>query len=122
MDKQFLIDETYRLLLAQEGPSAHLYGSFARCQYRGPKGRKCAAGHWIPDGKYTPGIEGNSVLCTYVLETLPEALRSGELNRTLRALQRAHDDAAQVALIYGKSWPEALSAQFKARGLNVTES
>jgi hypothetical protein len=30
------------------------------CLYRGPEGRKCVAGHCIPDDKYAPELEGRA--------------------------------------------------------------
>lgn len=123
MERQFLIDETYRRLVAQGGASATPDVPSPPCLYRAPGGKKCAAGHWIEDAAYHNNLEGNTIDDEEVDAVLPAALRAGQpLNKVLLALQQAHDEAAEAALIYGKSWPEALSAEFEKRGLNVTES
>ena len=58
------------------------------CAYRGRKGRKCAAGHLIPDELYDEEMEGKiwSDVCIMspVLDRLPEHIVAG--------LQQIHDD------------------------------
>ncbi len=71
--------------------NAKAMGAYGLCLYRAANGRRCAVGCLIPDGKYSPSLEGQSL----ELET------SGELRAILedeghdvnlvRQLQMIHD-------------------------------
>lgn len=54
-DNQSVFDFAIAALVAQGRPSISFTG---QCMYRGPGGTKCAAGHCIPDSKYSPALEG----------------------------------------------------------------
>lgn len=54
MNNQEVFDQVVRHLRKQ-GCQSRENGM---CQYRGPEGRKCAAGILIPDSKYRPELEG----------------------------------------------------------------
>lgn len=58
MTKQQLFD-TVIIFLQQQGVRSNSHGE---CQYRDLFGHKCAIGCLIPDHKYSPDIEGSSVL------------------------------------------------------------
>ena len=121
MERQELINRTYQLLVAQGGPSAELAENGISCLYRGPDGRKCAAGHWIPDDKYTHHLEQRPANCDSVRDALPEALRDEDLLYTLRTMQSAHDAAAREVLSSKspRPWPVALRAEFECRHLKI---
>ncbi len=55
MNNQEIFDKTLDALRLQGVASAD--ENSMGCCYRGPKGRKCAAGHHITDDAYTPDIE-----------------------------------------------------------------
>jgi len=57
MTKQEMFDKAARGILDQGGPSATDNGT---CKYRCANGRKCAAGHIIPDALFTPEMEGTT--------------------------------------------------------------
>lgn len=62
------------------------------CLYRGPHGRKCAAGHLIKDKHYDPSIEGEGVGCSVTSGKLSNAtqrlLKSGVRKHQLKFVQR----------------------------------
>lgn len=60
------------------------------CCYCTADGRKCAVGRYIPDEKYTPGIEGFAVSKDEVLTRIKTTLILPL--RFWRDLQRWHDD------------------------------
>lgn len=60
------------------------------CLYRGPNGKKCAVGMFIPDEKYSPSMENKSALGLsndheYVDTTLPLSFHG------MDSLQSVHD-------------------------------
>lgn len=76
------------------------------CLYRGPEGRKCAAGFFIPDADYRESFDAmgsNSVESLSFFDTWPENKRLA-----LRAAQRAHDSAAHRARDEGLPFLELL--------------
>lgn len=58
MTKQEVFDAVARHLLTQRRRS---FDGKAGCAYRGPEGRKCAAGALLPDDQYDPRMEGHTV-------------------------------------------------------------
>lgn len=70
------------------------------CLYRGPKGRKCAVGIWIPDDEYNPNFEGDSLGDLIVdLQYQPPVIREAGVHREqaitlLCRMQTAHDDTS----------------------------
>lgn len=42
-----------------------------QCAYRGDEGRKCAAGHLLPDEKYSPDMESQTCSSALVSSALP---------------------------------------------------
>lgn len=91
MTDQEIFDKSVSGVLAQGGPSVSNSGYY--CMYRGPNGRKCAAGHLIDDEHYSPEFEG-----AYADEiAFPPLLTGGVAKDQLeliRELQKAHDRAA----------------------------
>lgn len=79
---QEILDIVVPAMIAQGAPSYDVAAGV--CRYRGPEGRKCAAGVLIPDEDYRPEMEGRN--SDYL--SIPEA-NSG----FLRQLQVNHDDA-----------------------------
>ena len=92
IEAQELYDFVVAAVVKQGRPSV---GDNDRCLYRGPGGLKCAAGHVIPDGVYSPVEMENqdiSGLCSQRL--LPKSLiRHAAL---LSSLQGCHDGPASV--------------------------
>ena len=92
VEAQELYDFVVAAIVKQGRPSV---GDNDRCLYRGPDGLKCAAGHVIPDGVYSPVEMENqdiSGLCSQRL--LPKSLiRHAAL---LNSLQRCHDAPASI--------------------------
>jgi hypothetical protein len=103
MTHQELFNQVY-LGLASQGfkKSGKISDGDIYCLYRGPSGRKCAAGWVIPDDEYDPrmdteGLNGNSIgiktllgkdycpLSIKLIEIEPEIMAS------LCALQELHD-------------------------------
>lgn len=94
MTNQETFDIVYRGLRGQkfvQSLDPKLPG-LSQCAYRGPKGRKCGAGHLIPDNKYVPEMEGESVWGEHV-EPVMVAL-GVELDFT-QTLQDAHDSGCE---------------------------
>jgi hypothetical protein len=89
----------FRAIIKQRGPSINSEGT---CVYRGPHGRRCAAGHFIPDNLYTPSMENRNVNNESVQAALPKLFAEDSFN-FIASLQRAHDEAA---------------FEFRARGKN----
>lgn len=63
--------------------------AYARCVYRTADGNKCAVGCLIPDEKYDPSFEGQSV---YEPKVLAATGLAREFLPLLSSLQTAHDD------------------------------
>lgn len=59
MNNQELYNQVIRNIINQGGPSIDDEGEF--CVYRNENGRMCAAGPFIPNEKYTPKMEGESI-------------------------------------------------------------
>lgn len=117
MNKQELIDETYRRLVAQGGPST--YGGGKQCAYRGADGRKCAVGLWIKDKDYTPKMEGMRPGRPLIADAVSYL---GVSTTLLHELQLAHD-GAYIDVSNGVApWSEALRAQMLRHGFKVSEN
>jgi hypothetical protein len=105
MTPQEFFDKTVAAIRAQGRPSGHLVdigSSRFTCEYRGPDGLKCAAGHHITDAEYEVQMEGRSVEGLFSMHLLPE---SHDLNQHLSLaehLQNAHDySAGEAVAAYG---------------------
>ncbi len=59
------------------------------CLYRGPNGRKCPAGHCIPDANYDTSLEGRDAMFVCFMGRLD--LPPGVSDRELYKAQVAHD-------------------------------
>lgn len=99
MNAQEFFDTTVTVLRAQGGPSINEKGV---CLYRGPNGRKCAAGIHITDEEYDPTMDP-----LMLHKLLIQKDKDGQLwlpsGHALRlhsglagALQSAHDRAARA--------------------------
>jgi len=56
---QELFNQVVSNIINQGGPS--IYYESGACVYRNENGRMCAAGPFIPNEKYIPGMEGESI-------------------------------------------------------------
>lgn len=79
------------------------------CKYRGPEGKRCAVGLFIPDDRYRESMDSNyenyatSVLERYNLEDAMPISAMG-----MQQLQQVHDNSAsQNTLTDMASWVEA---------------
>lgn len=92
-NKQEAFDRSTSGIIAQGGPAL---GHGTSCAYLAPNGRKCAAGQLIPPDKYDAlAMEGKAVSAPEVRAVFGMASDDSDLN-FLRALQRAHDNAAAI--------------------------
>ena len=87
LTKQETFDRTVRFIFKQ-GKSVDKSGN---CRYRGPDGKKCAAGLWISDGLYTPELEGDTIAKPACYDALRQSGFPAREMSVLYALQRAHD-------------------------------
>jgi len=90
---QELFDTVLTAIREQGRPSMDING---RCQYRGPNGLKCAAGQLIPDEKYKPVMDsdtlngfGRDFIKRYQLDDLEPHVD------LIWYMQAAHDEAAK---------------------------
>jgi len=62
------------------------------CMYRGPGGKKCAAGLLIPDDKFEPAWNNKKLWGGMIIDTIqmPEGMTSEDII----AVQQIHDDLA----------------------------
>lgn len=89
------------------------------CRYRGPNGRKCAAGQLIPDELYKPEMERKSVWS--LRRDLPEILCWDPAHDDLvSSLQFAHDGAARITRNQNEG-DEAFVKLFRERAKRVAE-
>jgi hypothetical protein len=95
MTRQEMFDAAYRGLASQNWQQSRDEGEFTMCLYRGPEGRKCAAGWLIPDNLYDPKMEGHRADSERIREaigtTSPEDTTSPEYTEFLLCLQDIHD-------------------------------
>jgi len=61
-----------------------------QCLYRGPDGKKCAAGLLIPDELYNPKMEGAVASTTLTPDLLPEHMTMYDIDR----IQAIHDNSS----------------------------
>jgi len=76
------------------------------CRYRSHDGLKCAIGHLITDGNYTPDLEISRATCPTVQDALPEQYRYTKTDWSTydftEAAQRAHDCAGMGAQMWDR--------------------
>lgn len=92
MTDQEIFDKVATHLLAQNAKSMNESG----CAYRGYCGRKCAIGCLIPDDKYHPDIENQTLEADCVRAALEDgiSLKSMRTLGLMVCLQSVHDNAA----------------------------
>lgn len=89
---QRLFDFIVEAIRNQGGQSLLLNGPSA-CRYRGKGGRKCAAGHLIPDDKYNEKIEcANVAIGTHPYSLFLSMGYPDTKIRFIRAMQLVHDN------------------------------
>jgi len=124
---QSVFDHVVSSIIVQGKPSIGTITRFGKievtCKYRGENGAKCAAGHLIPDAKYTPEIEGLASYTPQVQELIgvPD---SGPIAALINQLQGAHDRAASEdgtmeAESFAKVTPEQFVESFKTKAQKV---
>jgi hypothetical protein len=96
MTNQELFDKVYLGIIQQGGPSIDF--DTEKCLYRGPNGRKCAAGQVLLDQYYNKDMEG--VIIGYG-DFIDNGLISSGLSPNninfLKLLQSVHDNSASNA-------------------------
>lgn len=88
--KQETFNTAY-LGLKSQGFEKSYSGEIDECAYRGPEGRKCAAGWCISDEDYSEDIEGCSVRSNDIQELPSVKIHDKDL---LADLQHAHDSSS----------------------------
>ena len=92
-----LLDKEVQDVLTEGGPSARNdpYDNVAdACLYRGPNGRKCAAGWLIDDAHYDESLEGMTADRSDVVDALVASGVARQDIGFVRDLQRVHDGSA----------------------------
>lgn len=122
--KQALFDRAVRGVLKQGKPSMNTYGS---CQYRGPDGLKCAAGHLLSDETVKKVGEGKKFAEESGYPSYDKLCPSekmgmlGDKALLVRELQIAHDSASILpgdSLFIG-SFKQKVIAIAAKHGLNA---
>lgn len=106
LTKQEVFDRSAAHLLKQ-GEKA--LDSNGHCRYRGPRGLKCAVGCLIPEGNYTPEIEGLPADDPLVVEAVGGI--GGDCIGLVLQLQDIHDHHL------AGDWPTLLCGVAACRGL-----
>ena len=95
MDKRAVFNRVKNHLLTQNKRSVRASRTNnGRCVYRGDDGCMCAIGCLIDDKHYSPKLEGETTVCTPVMNALRNsgvAIDSDEMINMLGALQLLHD-------------------------------
>ena len=65
MTDQELFNQAVRVIINQGGPSINRERK--QCMYRNSNGRKCVAGHFIPDEKYSPDMEDQAIFWNLIV-------------------------------------------------------
>lgn len=92
---QQIFDKVWQHFVVERGPwSVNRYGT---CQYRGPRGQKCAVGVLIPDDMYQPSmerIEVGDLVFYHQFQAVVDYLDTTNERRAklLQDLQKAHDE------------------------------
>lgn len=120
MTKQEIFDTVLNGLRNQKIPSYKRRDTGdVECLYRGPEGRKCAAGMLIPDDQYRPDMEGQPFVWlvngTYKhFADVPDHLV--EHRNFITSLQQLHDRWAEGAYGY-YSWEGQMKSLATSNGL-----
>ncbi len=101
MNRQQVLDQVVSCIVAQGGPS--FSKGKGMCLYRGPDGRKCAAGCLLPDDRYDPMMEGSLVSTPRIASILQELVEP-EAWSFFKTLQEQHDNAAFDARYDGPAY------------------
>jgi hypothetical protein len=116
MNKQEIFNKVASHLLKQNAKSEIFKESLNKtvCAYRGENGLKCGIGILIPDEKYNPSLECNTVNNTNVLEALEDGIDiyEEEMPTFLCRLQDIHDYNDT------KNWKSSLKYFACQEGLN----
>jgi len=67
------------------------YNEFGKCLYRGPEGKKCAAGLFIPDEKYNERMENKSAGSLVKNWSIEFPLKETAMD----SLQQVHDESKE---------------------------
>lgn len=65
------------------------------CAYRGLEGRKCAAGHLLPDKDYDPTMEGRSFASLVESNLVSLKFDHPSTVEMIQMMQKAHDNAGR---------------------------
>lgn len=89
--QQQIFDHVWDHFIVKGNPRSVDEEDSQSCMYRGPNGRRCAAGLFIPDDKYDEDFEGRAI--SDVEGELDLGWSQSQL-RALTELQAAHDNPA----------------------------
>ena len=118
--KQETFDTVAKHLLTQNAKAnGEGFCGATTCMYRAPDGKQCAAGCLIPDDRYTPELERNSVMC-HSGDGVGRPFKVGELIielghdlQLVYELQRVHD------YYQPEEWPNYLRGLARDFGLST---
>lgn len=91
--KQQAFDRAAARIWRQGGPS--FSPASGMCQYRGPNGRRCAVGEFLPNRSYRRELEGKGA-CTLARDGLVPEISDDAHCDFYTELQDCHDDCAPV--------------------------
>jgi hypothetical protein len=108
MGQQATFDKVVNHLRRQ---NARAMGAFGLCRYRVVNGRRCAVGCLIPDDKYSPSLEGQSLDLPDSSQDLRAILeQEGHDVSLVRQLQMIHDT---VLIHHWETEFEKLAGKYK---------
>ena len=90
--------------------NARAMGAYGLCRYRAANGRRCAVGCLIPDDKYSPSLEGQSLDLESAGELRRVLEEEGHDVNLVRQLQVIHDT---VLIHHWETEFEKLAARYK---------
>lgn len=117
MNNQEAFNTVLHALRKQGVPSAS--ADTGNCLYR-HKGRKCAAGHLIPDDLYDRSMEGKTIQSVLNAFWSVSAHLAGVDIGLLQQMQWVHDDAARTRRPLDDQWEQAMSHIASYYGLVYT--
>jgi hypothetical protein len=112
-----VFDEAIAKITTQGAPSMRAKDGL--CLYRGENGLKCAAGHFIPDSKYEPEMEGQSI------GQVNSGYNLGFSKNKMEALSRAqlvHDATSVFQKFESRSFLEEFDKMATAKRIQLIAS
>lgn len=86
------LQEVFDEALKHLASMPHRAATGNRCHYRTPDGCKCVVGHFIPNDKYHPSMEGDGILFNREVFEATNLKYITHARDLLHALQHLHDN------------------------------